>query len=131
MRRAGTEVPSPLVVLFSKNGTVVLLPVAVALAKLTARIIAPKRAWGRQKQAQEGWNMKRSLLVIALILTTFCAANPAAAQNRYIVQSNGGLGSVLNLCGLLGCQVNGGLDGVLGQLFSVTSSTNLLSSTVS
>src|SRR5260221_1505970 len=126
MRRAGTEVPSPLVVLFSKNGTVVLLPVAVALAKLTARIIAPKRAWGRQKQAQEGWNMNRSLLVIALILTTFCAANPAAAQNRYIVQSNGGLSSVLNLCSLLGCQVQGNLAGNVGRPFLVTSVGNLV-----
>jgi len=70
--------------------------------------------------------MKRSLLVIALILTTFCAAKPAAAQNRYIVQSNGGLGSVLNLCGLLGCQVQGNLDGNVGKTFLVTSAGNLI-----
>ncbi len=70
--------------------------------------------------------MKRSLLVIALILITFCAANPAAAQNRYIVQSNGGLSSVLNLCGLLGCQVQGNLDGNVGKTFLVTSVGNLV-----
>src|SRR5258708_19432648 len=69
--------------------------------------------------------MKRSLLVIALILTTFCAANPAAAQNRYIVQSNGGLSSVLNLCSLLGCQVQGNLDGTVGQTFLVLSANPL------
>src|SRR6266852_6705450 len=70
--------------------------------------------------------MKRSFLVIALILTTFCAANPAAAQNRYIVQSNGGLSSVLNLCSLLGCQVQGNLDGNVGKTFLVTSVGNLV-----
>jgi len=43
-----------------------------------------------------------------------------AAQNRYIVRTTGGLGSVLNLCGLLGCQVQGSLDGNINQTFLVT-----------
>src|SRR2546421_686821 len=70
--------------------------------------------------------MKRILLVVALIVLMLGAAKPAAAQNRYIVRSTGGLSSVLNLCNLLQCQVQGGLDGPLGQNFLVTSSNNLL-----
>src|SRR5712692_11187298 len=75
--------------------------------------------------------MKRITIIVAMIVLMFAAAKPAAAQNRYIVRSTGGLLSVLNLCSLLGCQVQGGLDGTIGQLFLVTSTTNLLSSTVS
>src|SRR5256884_10014127 len=56
-------------------------------------------------------------------------SKPAAAQQRYIVVSTGGLSSVLNLCSLLGCQVQGSLDGKLGQTFLVTS-TNLLNTTL-
>jgi Subtilase family len=70
--------------------------------------------------------MKRSALVVAMLVLMLGAAKPAAAQNRYIVRSTGGLSSVLNLCNLLGCQVQGGLDGPLGQNFLVTSSNNLL-----
>jgi hypothetical protein len=70
--------------------------------------------------------MKRIVLILALILVMLCAANPAAAQNRYIVQTNGGLLSVLNLCSLLGCQVQGNLDGTIGKTFLVTSSGNLV-----
>src|SRR3989440_2777643 len=74
--------------------------------------------------------MKRILLVVALIVLMLGAAKPAAAQNRYIVRSTGGLSSVLNLCNLLQCQVQGGLDGSLGQNFLVTSSNNLLANIV-
>src|SRR5260370_30044271 len=85
--------------------------------------------------------MKRSLSLL-LVLFLFVGARAAPAQllsilsstsssQRYIVRSTGGLLSVLNLCSLLGCQVQGGLDGSLGQLFLVSSTTNLLSSTVS
>jgi len=70
--------------------------------------------------------MKRITLIVALILLTLGAAKPAAAQNRYIVRSTGGLSSVLNLCNLLKCQVQGTLDGQVGQTFLVTSSNNLL-----
>src|SRR6266852_381819 len=69
--------------------------------------------------------MKRITIIVAMIVLMFAAAKPAAAQNRYIVQSTGGLLSVLNLCSLLGCQVQGSLDGTVGQTFLVTSS-NLL-----
>jgi len=70
--------------------------------------------------------MKRITIIVAMIVLMLGAAKPAAAQNRYIVRSTGGLSSVLNLCNLLGCQVQGGLDGPLGQNFLVTSSNNLL-----
>ncbi len=70
--------------------------------------------------------MKRTAIIFALIILTLVAPNPAAAQNRYIVRTTGGLSSVLNLCNLLQCQVQGSLDGPVGQNFLVTSSNNLL-----
>jgi subtilisin family serine protease len=72
--------------------------------------------------------MKRRLLIAIILLgvLTLGSANPAAAQNRYIVRTTGGLSSVLNLCSLLGCQVQGSLDGGLNQTFLVKSSTNLV-----
>jgi subtilisin family serine protease len=70
--------------------------------------------------------MKRVTIIVAMIVLMLGAAKPAAAQNRYIVRSTGGLSSVLNLCNLLGCQVQGGLDGSVGQNFLVTSSNNIL-----
>jgi thermitase len=74
--------------------------------------------------------MKRVTLIAAMIVLTLGAPKPAAAQNRYIVRSTGGLSSVLNLCNLLQCQVQGGLDGPVGQTFLVTSSSNLLANLV-
>src|SRR5712691_852862 len=90
--------------------------------------------------------MKRYLSLL-LVLFLFVGARPAPAQllsilsspslssasssQRYIVPTTRGLSSVLNLCSILVCQVQGGLDGTIGQLFLVTSTTNLLSSTVS
>src|SRR6266849_2327353 len=71
--------------------------------------------------------MKRSLqIVVMLIAFTAACVKPAAAQNRYIVRTTGGLTSVLNLCSLLGCQVQGSLDGNINQTFLVTSSTNIV-----
>src|SRR5437879_9713489 len=81
------------------------------------------------KQESPGgmYSMKRSLLIFAvLIVIGIAGVQPAAAQNRYIVRTTGGLGSVLNLCGLLGCQVQGSLDGNINQTFLVTSSTNIV-----
>ncbi len=75
--------------------------------------------------------MKRSLCILAILIAFVTAgANPAAAQNRYIVQTTGGLGSVINLCNLLGCQVQGSLDGTIGQTFLVTSSGNLVTGVI-
>ncbi len=71
--------------------------------------------------------MKRSLqIVVMLIAFTAVCVKPAAAQNRYIVRTTGGLSSVLNLCSLLGCQVQGSLDGNVNQTFLVTSSGNIV-----
>lgn len=72
---------------------------------------------------------RRTTIIFAMIVLMLASSKPAAAQNRYIVQSTGGLSSVLNLCGLLGCQVQGSLDGNVGQTFLVTSN-NLLSTTL-
>jgi subtilisin family serine protease len=70
--------------------------------------------------------MKRFTLIVAIIALMLFVPKPAAAQSRYIVRTTGGLSSVLNLCNLLHCQVQGGLDGSVGQTFLVTSTNNLL-----
>jgi subtilisin family serine protease len=71
--------------------------------------------------------MKRSLLIFAVLIAIATAgAQPAGAQNRYIVRTTGGLTSVLNLCLSAGCQVQGSLDGQVGQTFLVTSSGDLI-----
>lgn len=70
--------------------------------------------------------MKRIPVVILLIAILTFGTQPAHAQNRYIVRTTGGLTSVLNLCSLLGCQVQGSLDGNIHQTFLVTSSGNLV-----
>jgi thermitase len=70
--------------------------------------------------------MKRITLIAAIVVFMLGVPKPAAAQNRYIVRSTGGLSSVLNLCNLLHCQVQGGLDGQVGQTYLVTSTNNLL-----
>jgi subtilisin family serine protease len=75
--------------------------------------------------------MKRRItILVAMIALMLAFSKPAAAQNRYIVRTTGGLSSVLNLCNLLQCQVQGGLDGPVGQNFLVTSSNNLLANLV-
>src|SRR6266436_9601861 len=70
--------------------------------------------------------MKRITIIIAMIVLMLASSKPAAAQQRYIVVSTGGLSSVLNLCSLLGCQVQGNLDGNVGKTFLVTSVGNLV-----
>jgi len=70
--------------------------------------------------------MKRLALIVAMIVLMLGAPKPAEAQNRYIVRTTGGLSSVLNLCLSAGCQVQGSLDGPVGQTYLVTSSGNLI-----
>jgi hypothetical protein len=71
--------------------------------------------------------MKRNLgICLSLILFFSAVATPAAAQNRYIVRTTGGLTSVLRLCLSENCQVQGALDGNIGQTYLVTSSGNLI-----
>lgn len=74
--------------------------------------------------------MKRINLIVAILVLMLAIPGHAAAQNRYIVRTTGGLSSVLNLCNLLNCQVQGGLDGSVGQTFLVTSTNNLLANLV-
>jgi subtilisin family serine protease len=73
---------------------------------------------------------RRTTILLALIVLMLASSRSAAAQNRYIVQTTGGLSSVLNLCNLLGCQVQGSLDGQVNKTFLVTSSNNLIASLV-
>jgi subtilisin family serine protease len=74
--------------------------------------------------------MKRFTLIAAIILLMLGGSKQASAQSRYIVRTTGGLSSVLNLCNLLQCQVQGSLDGQVGQTFLVTSTNNLLANLV-
>src|SRR5260370_26986664 len=70
--------------------------------------------------------MKRKLLSAVIIaVLTLAAAKPAAAQQRYIVRTTGGLNSVLNLCLSAQCQVQGSLDGPIGQTYLVTTPSNI------
>jgi subtilisin family serine protease len=72
--------------------------------------------------------MKRNFLIFAsLIVLATASVQPAAAQNRYIVRTTGGLTSVLNLCLAANCQVRSSLDGPVGQTYLVTSTGNLVS----
>jgi subtilisin family serine protease len=69
---------------------------------------------------------RRLTILVAMITLMLAFSKPAAAQNRYIVRTTGGLSSVLNLCLSAGCQVQGSLDGSVGQTYLVTSSGNLI-----
>ena len=71
--------------------------------------------------------MRRKLLsAVVIAVITFAAPKPAGAQQRYIVRTTGGLNSVLNLCLSANCQVQGSLDGPIGQTYLVTSTGNIL-----
>jgi subtilisin family serine protease len=71
--------------------------------------------------------MKRRVLIfVVLMAILMVGVQPANAQNRYIVRTTGGLSSVLNLCSLLGCHVQGSLDGNVSQTFLVTSTGNIV-----
>lgn len=64
--------------------------------------------------------MKKHLLTITVIMSLILAGRPAIAQTRVIVRDTGGLLGIQNSCGKVGCAVNYGLDGTIGQLFLVT-----------
>jgi subtilisin family serine protease len=70
-------------------------------------------------------------LAFAFALAVVMCAGSATAQQRYIVQTNGGLLSVLKLCSAAGCQVQGSLDGNVGQTYLVTSTQDLLTTLLS
>jgi subtilisin family serine protease len=72
--------------------------------------------------------MKRILqTLVILTLMVIAGVRPTTAQNRYIVRTNQGVDSVLDLCLSAGCQVQGSLDGRVGQTYLVTSAGDLLS----
>ena len=72
--------------------------------------------------------MRKLILKLAFVfaLAVVTCTSSAGAQQRYIVRTTGGLLSVLRLCGAAGCQVQGSLDGNVGQTYLVTSTQNLL-----
>src|SRR5260370_8626333 len=75
--------------------------------------------------------MKRKLLsAVVMAVMMLAASKPAAAQQRYIVRTTGGLNSVLTLCLSADCQVQGSLDGPVGQTYLVTTTGNLLQALV-
>src|SRR5260370_33779119 len=75
--------------------------------------------------------MKRKLLSAVIIaVLTLAGSKPAAAQQRDIVRTTGGLNSVLNLCLSANCQVQGSLDGPIGQTYLVTTTSNILQTLV-
>jgi subtilisin family serine protease len=72
--------------------------------------------------------MKKRILFSAVVLLGL-TVSPAAAQNRFIVRDSLGLTSLKSTCLLLGCSVSEGIDGSLGSLFLVTTSSLLPSTT--
>src|SRR3984893_5439320 len=71
--------------------------------------------------------MKRKLLSAFIIAVMKMAQfRLAMGQQRYIVRTSGGLNSVLNLCLSANCQVQGSLDGPVGQTYLVTSTGHIL-----
>lgn len=83
----------------------------------------------RKQETRKGLyiTMKRNLCIFVILIALFSlGTTPASAQNRYIVRTSGGLGSVLKLCLSANCQVQGSLDGNLGHTYLVTSSQNLI-----
>jgi subtilisin family serine protease len=65
--------------------------------------------------------------LLGLLLLNTLWAIPAQGDSRYVVRVNGGLPIMQLVCRLAGCSVAGGLDGTVGQVFLVTSSsTNLV-----
>jgi hypothetical protein len=71
--------------------------------------------------------MRKHLLTLVVIMSLFLAGKPAAAQTRIIVRDTGGLLGIQQSCGKVGCAVNYGLDGSVGQLFLVTPRQNTCS----
>jgi subtilisin family serine protease len=82
----------------------------------------------------QGTNTVRKLilkLAFVFALAVVVCTGSAAAQQRYIVRTTGGFLSVLRLCSAAGCQVQGSLDGNVGQTYLVTSTQNLLTTLLS
>jgi subtilisin family serine protease len=71
--------------------------------------------------------MKKLTLKLAFVFAlAMVTCTNAAADQRYIVRTTGGLLSILKFCSSAGCKVQGSLDGNVGQTYLVTSSENLV-----
>jgi subtilisin family serine protease len=64
--------------------------------------------------------------LFTLLLIQVLLASSALADGRFIVRVGGGLPLMQTICTLLGCNVTGGLDGSLGQVFLVTNPNSTL-----
>src|SRR5690349_18381001 len=62
--------------------------------------------------------MKRRALLSSLLLYAFSVMS-AQGAGRFIVRDSGGLSGIQSVCVSLGCNVVGGLDGSIGQVFVV------------
>jgi len=69
--------------------------------------------------------MRKSLVIVTVIMSVFLATKPAAAQNRVIVHDTLGISGINLSCLLAGCSVAETLDGTEGQVFLVTQSSGL------
>src|SRR5258708_2709144 len=65
----------------------------------------------------------RTFLSLLLLLVGSCVS--ANAQNRVIVRDTLGQFALQTTCLLLGCTVNEGIDGALGQVFLITPPLNI------
>src|SRR4030095_4187066 len=74
----------------------------------------------REPRIERSHMKKRVLFVILFVLFS----QYAQADNRFIVRAEGGLVALQQICALLSCTVNRGLDGSLGQLFLVKMNNN-------
>lgn len=70
--------------------------------------------------------VRSRLLRMLLLAGCLLGALPAGAATRLIVRVGGGLLSLQPICALLGCTVQYGLGDPLGQVFLVTSGSDLL-----
>lgn len=68
--------------------------------------------------------MKKYLIIVLTVLFLSLGSMPAGAQTRVIVHDTNGLLGIQNSCGKVGCTVNYGLDGNVGQVFLVTPTQN-------
>src|SRR5260370_7775641 len=57
---------------------------------------------------------------VSTTTTSLSATAPATTYTRFIVRNPAGLAPLQQLCLTLGCNVSGGIDGSLGNLFLVT-----------
>ena len=65
---------------------------------------------------------------LAAALLTLLSTTPASADNRFIVRSTLGAGALTQLCLLQSCTVVTAIDGMLNQVFLLTTATVIVRS---